>query len=85
MVVAVGIGLEQVGSMTFREVDYYVQAHRSRLDHDWEQTRLIAACLTGKRPQSIVKLSREKQDKIDWTPELANEVLKRFKLDGDSR
>ena len=78
MAVMSGIEPERVGGLTFREIDFIVQAHRSRLDHDWEQTRLVVAALTGKRPQSIVRLSHEKPEKIDWTPELADEVLKHF-------
>lgn len=67
-----------MGDLTFREIDFLMEAHRSRMDHDWSQTRLIVAALTGKRPDQIVKLSSERTEKKDWTPEEAQELIKRW-------
>ena len=80
-----GIEPERVGDLTFREIDYIFQARRSRMDHDWSQTRLIVAALTGKNPKRIVRLSSEALEPIEWTPELAQKVLKHFKVDGTGR
>lgn len=78
MCVESGIEPHEVWGLTFREIDWKLRLTRSRLDHDWSQTRLVVSALTGKSPKSIIRLSNEVQDKIDWTPELANEVIKKF-------
>jgi hypothetical protein len=80
MCVMSGIAPDAVGGMTFREIEWVIRSNRLKHEREWEQTRLIVAALTGKKPKQLIRLPLidGEVEKIEWTPELANEVLKHF-------
>lgn len=73
-----GIEPSELGDLTFREVDLKLQRQKWLVENDWEQTRLIVAALTHKRPKEIVRLSRDQSNRKEWTDEEARNVLKSY-------
>jgi hypothetical protein len=80
MCVMGGIAPERVGQLTFREIELILRGNRLHHERSWERTRLIVGALTGKNPKKIIRLPLidGEIEKIEWTPEKANEVIKRF-------
>ena len=72
-----GIEPERIGFLTFREVDWIMQREKAEKIHDWQQTRLIVAALTGQKPEKILPLPGDPKPK-KWTHKEAINVLKSY-------
>jgi len=66
--------------MTFWELNEYFKGRSIEWQRSMERSRMIVAALVGKSPVEIVRLPDIDGDveRIDWTPELAENVLKHF-------
>jgi hypothetical protein len=66
--------------MTWDEYFLYSEGYRVRLEREWDQTRSIIACWSGKSPKQIMKLSIDGED--DREPidqERAEKIIKAWR------
>jgi len=80
MCLSEGIRPLEFWDSTFFELNEYLKFRRIERELRWEQSRAIIAALTGTDPTQIIRLPSIDGEiqKVEWTPELAEKVLKHF-------